>query len=216
MAKKLKKKFPQLKIVLLLDSLYAADPVFEILDGYSWKHIITFKEGSMPNTYDEYLALSKLQHQNRAEIKDKNIIQNFRWVTGISYRGPCFDILRCNESKISGNGETKNTKFAWITNLKIDSNNYRKIAKGGRLRWKIENEGFNTQKNRGYNLEHPYSKNERAMKNFYLLLQIAHIISQLIEKGSLTGDKIAKVFGSIANIFYKLLEELRTKFLCVI
>lgn len=104
--------------------------------------------------------------------------------------------------------------MAWITNLRIDSNNYRKIAKGGRLRWKIENEGFNTQKNRGYNLEHPYSKNERAMKNFYLLLQIAHIISQLIEKGSLTGDKIAKVFGSIANVFRQLLEELRTKFLC--
>ena len=26
---------------------------------------------------------------------------------------------------------------------------------GGRLRWKIENEGFNVQKNGGFGLEHP-------------------------------------------------------------
>ena len=213
LAKRLKKKFPQAKICLLLDSLYAADSVFEILDGYSWKHIITFKEGSMPNTYSEYHALRNLQQQNRAEIKGGNVIQNFSWVTGISYRGPCFDILQCDESKVSSKGETKNTKFVWITNLGVDCINFSKIAKGGRLRWKIENEGFNTQKNGGYNLEHPYSKDERAMKNYYLLLQIAHTISQLIEKG-LLKDKIEKVFGSIANVFFKLLEELRTKFLC--
>ena len=81
-----------------------------------------------------------------------------------------------------------------------------------RLRWKIENEGFNIQKNRGYNLEHPYSSDEVAMKNFYLILQIAHIISQLMEEGSLLKDKIEKVFGSITNVFCQLLEDLRTKF----
>jgi len=82
---------------------------------------------------------------------------------------------------------------------------------GGRLRWKIENEGFNMQKNGGYNLEHPYSKDEVAMKNFYLLLQIAHIISQLIEKGSLLKKEIKKVLGSIRNVSRMLLESLRTK-----
>jgi len=51
------------------------------------------------------------------------------------------------------------------------------------------------------------------MKNFYLLLQIAHIISQLMEKGSLLKDKIEKVFGSAANVFEQLLEDLRTKFI---
>ena len=45
MAKRLKKRFPQLKICLLLDSLYAAGPVMDILKGYGWKYITTFKEG---------------------------------------------------------------------------------------------------------------------------------------------------------------------------
>jgi len=51
------------------------------------------------------------------------------------------------------------------------------------------------------------------MKNYYLILQIAHTIDQLMEKG-LTGGKIEKVFGSITNVFFKLIEELRTRFFC--
>ena len=167
----------------------------------------------MPKTYEEYLSLKKLCPENRAEIKDKNIIQNYNWVNGISYRRPVFDILECNESKVSSKGEILNTRFVWVTNLLVSKNNFSKIARGGRLRWKIENEGFNVQKNRGFNLEHPYSQNEIAMKNFYLLLQIAYIISQLMEKGSLLKDKIEKVFGSVSNVFDQLLEDLRTKFI---
>jgi hypothetical protein len=208
--KRLKRKFPQLKICMLLDSLYAANPVTQTIEGYGWKYIITFKEGSMPDTYAKFSNLKNLCSKNRIEIKNESIIQNFSWVNDISYRGCPFDVLELKEFDSTGG---KYTKFVWLTNLKVCSNNFSKIAKGGRLRWKIENEGFNIQKNGGYNLEHPYSHNEKSMKNFYLLLQIAHILSQLIEKGSLTGDKIEKVFGSITNVFRKLLEELRTRFI---
>jgi hypothetical protein len=41
---------------------------------------------------------------------------------------------------------------------------------GGRLRWKIENEGFNVQKNSELNMEHAYSEDPVARKVFYLLL----------------------------------------------
>ncbi len=55
----------------------------------------------------------------------------------------------------------------------------------GRLRWKIENEGFNTQKNLGYGLKHNFScVSYTAMQNYYQLLQISHMINQLGERGS--------------------------------
>jgi hypothetical protein len=44
---------------------------------------------------------------------------------------------------------------------------------------------INMQKTGGYNLEHPYSHHDNASKNYYFLLQIAHIFNQLMEKGSL-------------------------------
>ena len=47
-----------------------------------------------------------------------------------------------------------------------------------------ENEGFNIQKNGTFDIEHLYSKNSTAIKVHYLLIQIAHIIRQMLEKGS--------------------------------
>ncbi len=38
----------------------------------------------------------------------------------------------------------------------------------GRLRWKIENEGFNVEKNLGYNLTHPFSKSLKGLKRVYI------------------------------------------------
>ena len=53
----------------------------------------------------------------------------------------------------------------------------------GRKRWKIENEGFNIQKNGTFDIGHLYSKNVTAIKVHYLMIQIAHIIRQLVENG---------------------------------
>lgn len=44
---------------------------------------------------------------------------------------------------------------------------------GGRERWHAENEGFNTQKKSGLNLEHAYS--HTCWAAYYCLLQIAHL-----------------------------------------
>jgi hypothetical protein len=52
-----------------------------------------------------------------------------------------------------------------VTNRSVCLDNVVPLAnEGGRLRWRIENEGFNVQKNGGYNLEHAYTKNEHGMK----------------------------------------------------
>ncbi len=73
---------------------------------------------------------------------------------------------------------------------------------GGRLRWKIENEGFNVQKNGGYALEHVYGQDATAGKVFYLLLQVAHLLSHLIEHGSLFRKSFPKGVGSAKNIAF--------------
>ncbi len=74
-------------------------------------------------------------------------------------------------------------EFVYITDVPQTIENVVTTADGGRLRWKIENEGFNTQKNQGYELEHKYSRTSyNAMQNYYQLLQIAHMINQFTEK----------------------------------
>lgn len=68
--------------------------------------------------------------------------------------------------------------FSWITNIEIeDTGTATRLQEVGRLRWKIENEGFNTQKNLGHGLEHKYSRIDfSATKNYYQCMHIAHLI----------------------------------------
>ena len=87
--------------------------------------------------------------------------------------------------------------------------------RGGRQRWREENEGFNTQKHNGLNLEHAYS--HECWAAYYFLLQIAHMLLQLLEKGSLLqqlaqarGKETAVgLVGSVKNMAQRLLESLR-------
>ena len=132
MVKRLKKGFPQLKICLLLDSLYAAAPVMNTLNKYRWKYIITFKEGSMPEKYDEFRRLKKLCPQNVLEIKDDKAVSKYSWVGKIEHKGNFFNVIKLLEITADGR-----TRFVWITNIKVNKNNIIQIAKGARLRWKI-------------------------------------------------------------------------------
>lgn len=202
---RLKEQFPQLRICLLLDGLYANQQVFEICSKNNWHYIITFKEGSLPATFQEYSALKELNEHCSGNCRYGDALQNYHWVNDIDYEGQRVNVLECEEIK---HGEKKT--FIWLTNFTITSSNYYQLAnKGGRLRWKIENEGFNVQKNGGYNMEHPYSEHPIALKIFYLLLQIAHIINQLVECGSLLSEQMQKSIGSIRNISRRLLESFR-------
>ena len=102
------------------------------------------------------------------------------------------------------------SKFKWITNIKVTKSRVVALAnEGGRIRWKIENEGFNTQKNGGYGLGHGYTKDANAAKIFYYLLQIAHVIEQLITKGSLLKRFFPRGVGSGKNLAFRLLEAMR-------
>ena len=89
-------------------------------------------------------------------------------------------------------------------------------TRGGRRRWCIENEGFNTQKNSELRLEHAYSHGAEQLQAFYYLLQIAHLMLQLLEKGSLlrrlaagVGQTPLGLFGSLKNMARRLLESVR-------
>ena len=102
--------------------------------------------------------------------------------------------------------QPQTSTFEYVINIEPDKDNLRTIACGGRLRWKIENEGFNTQKHGGYELEHKYCrKSYNGLKNYYTLLQIAHAINQLIEKGKLlTAILKLRPKESLRNLWNRL------------
>ena len=65
-------------------------------------------------------------------------------------------------------------RFVHLTNLEITATTFALLRRTGRLRWKIENEGFNTQKHLGYALQHKYARvSWQAAKNYYQVRVVA-------------------------------------------
>ena len=174
--KKIKKAFPRLAVCLCGDSLYAGDPVFTACRNAGWRYVIRFKAGKIPYLDEEYENLFQREpHEKTWKEEGKECW--YGYVKEIEYgKGHKINVVKYREEK---GGRRKN--FCYITDLPVTERNCRKTIETGRKRWKIENEGFNTQKNGGYYLEHMYSKNYQAEKNHYYLIQIGHMISQIME-----------------------------------
>ena len=170
---RLKRAFPRLPICICADSLYACEPFFRECGKKEWKYLLRFKEGSIPSVYRKYASLKLLQGKRQEEKTAQGKIWH-DYVTGIDYGG--FSV-----NMIEYGGTDKKYTFYFITDLPVSNKNVKSMVIWGRRRWAIENRGFNAQKKHGFNLEHLYSKNYNAMKCHYLLIQIGHMIAQIID-----------------------------------
>lgn len=184
--KHLKTFFPRTPVCLLLDGLYACREVFDICRRNNWSYIIVFKEGSIPTLFKEAVAKKKRYPQNSLEITgDKNITEKLSWVHNLEYGEHAVHVIFCEE-RMAEKGKDSAPKWVWITDHRPSIENIEELVnKGGRQRWKIENQGFKEQKRHDFELEHLYGQAPNAWKNYYQLLQIAHIITQLIIYGDL-------------------------------
>lgn len=232
---KLRQLYPKLPICVLLDSLFCGEPAFELLKEHRIEGIVVFKEGSMPEVWDwvmkktplfrpfeqhrtvEEKQIQRRQARNHGQrilrrapkYETRSVVTHtdYQWQEKVQHwdERRHFNILSCHETTDGKN----NCHYVWqlTDGIPLNRNTIEEIANhGGRCRWKIENEGFNRQKNGGYQLEHPYSTDEVSMKCWNELLDIAHILRQLIEKGSLI---CLATLGSLANLGKRLFEHLR-------
>jgi hypothetical protein len=217
--RRIKEVYPQLRFVLALDNLYACGTVFALAQELRWSYVVTFKEGRTPTLWREFQTLLPECPENQLrQTWGDGRVQEFRWVPHLDYedsKGRTWKLhaLQCTETTADGEPQY----FAWLTALPVGRKTVAEIAqKGGRYRWKIENEGFNRQKNSGLNLEHVYSTDPEKWKVYYLLLQIAFILVQLLERGRLlrrlaaeVGRPVWTLFGSLKNLARRLLESVR-------
>ena len=144
----------------------------------------------------EFEALMKIEKESQHET--------ICWVNDIAYKDRKLNVLEYTREI----EDEKKQLYTFITNFSVTKKNAKRLVKAGRSRWKIENEGFNNQKNVRYHIEHANSHNYMAMKNYYLLTQIADILMQLYENGLGLLKKVKKTAKEISS---NLLEAIRTR-----
>jgi hypothetical protein len=222
LAPQLHQEFPQLRLCLTVDSLYACGRFFQACQDYGWAFVVVFKPTVLPTLWQEFQSLLPLVPNQRVErLLPDSTQQVYRWVNDLSYvdsagRAWTLSALQCQESDPDHQGQETST-FAWLTMMPVNAQTVEAIAnQGGRARWKIENQGFNRQKNSDLNLQHLYSTDPEKLKAYYYLLQIACILLHLLEQGSLLrrlakdyGRTPWQLFGSLKNLAWLLLESIR-------
>ena len=85
LAARLKQEFSHLRILLLLDGLYANGPIMKICRDLNWRFMIVLKDKSLPSVWEEARGLRRLQSQNRLRQNWGNRRQSFWWVNDIDY-----------------------------------------------------------------------------------------------------------------------------------
>lgn len=206
--KRLKQEYKRLPICILLDGLYANQPIMNTIKIVNnWEFIIVWKDKTLYSLQDE---VKEHDQKNLLVKRFKQEVQNQykRTENYYEYDPIALDNITCplyyaklQEEKIDirDTKESKSTKFVFMSSIPVTEENYEEIIRGGRLRWKVENEGFNVQKNDGYALHHKMSRTSLlAMKNYYLSLQIAHLFDQLI---TLSIDTYVHCWGIIKNMW---------------
>jgi len=69
--------------------------------------------------------------------------------------------------------------FSWVTDLRVNKRNVFRLMRGGRARWKIENETFNTLQNQGDHFEHNYGHGEQHLSVVCaMLMMLAFLVDQ--------------------------------------
>jgi hypothetical protein len=85
MANRLKKTFPRLPIMVLLDGLYPNGPVFRTCRNNNWQFMIVLKDDSLPSVWEEFEGLKQFEPDQRANRNWGNRRQTFQWVNDIEY-----------------------------------------------------------------------------------------------------------------------------------
>lgn len=191
LSEKLKQLYPELPILLVADALYCNLPVIHTAEQNKWDYMLVIKEG-VQKSLNEEIAL-------RPDMK----------TFAIEYdKGGYLNDLELGEYRVNYlKWEEVDSRFSWLTNLKIhDPKHASGLQKIARSRWMIENEGFNTQKNLGYSLEHKYSRTSyQAVQNYYQCLQIAHLIEQV----ALLATAFKKLVKKCKTTIIKISERIR-------
>ena len=215
---KIKKNFPLLPICLTLDGLFANGPVIARCQKYHWKYVIVHPNGKLKVLHQDFQFCQHWFPQSLQQSPEVGCYRQWSWQNELFYTdssGQQFliNVLRSQEAKPNNGSIAQRSNFQWITNFQLNADNVVLIGQhGGRIRWNIENQGFNAQKRGGFELEHAYSEHPNAVKIFHLLLQIAHLLLQLFRLSSLC-PKPDGLLPSIRQIARDLQDAWRFQFL---
>src|SRR4029450_10457361 len=177
---KLRQDHPHLKFIVTEDSLSSNAPHIATLHEEDLHYILGVKEGDHASLFQQVQAAEHAGRVTSYERHDRaaGLVHRFRFLNNVPLNASHAEV-RVNFIEYWERGQDKVQHFSWVTDLRVTKRNVFRLMRGGRARWKIENETFNTLKNQGYHFEHNYGHGEQHLSVvFAMLMMLAFLVDQ--------------------------------------
>jgi hypothetical protein len=174
--------FPLLKVIAVGDGLTANAPLIRLLRDYHFGFILVAKPGDhvfLFKQMEEAYTAGKAQVVTFFDPQTSKL-HHFRWLNQVALNESNLDVVVnfLEYWEISTDGKIQ--QFSWVTDLELVEQMVWEVMRGGRARWKVENETHNTLKNQGYHYEHNFGHGEKHLAvNFVLLMLLAFLVDQV-------------------------------------
>ncbi len=181
---KIKATYPKLNIIVTADALYSNQPFIDELKTADMSFILVAKPADHKLLFEWVNELIALADGGRLELGDeKGRRHRYQWVNQVPLNGTKdADLVNFFQYQLVAKSGKVTYKNSWVTDIDIDENNVTTLVKGGRARWKIENETFNTLKNQGYHIEHNFGHGQQNLSMiFFVLNLLAFYVHQIME-----------------------------------
>lgn len=202
-----KREHPHLKVIILGDGIASNAPYIRLLEYYKIKYLLGAKPRDHKFLFD---AVNASEKTNYYEFRDeKGFFHQFRYLNNVALNKSNLDVYINFLEYMQTDPKGKETIFSWVTNIQITQANVFALMKGGRARWKIENETFNTLKNLGYNFEHNYGHGKKYLSTIFCLLML---LSFLIDQVQAIACSLFQAVKNQAGSFKTLWGKIRVLF----
>ena len=169
-------RFDGRQVTLLADDLHCNQPFCERLLANGLHFILSCKPESHTTLYEEVRLLDKIDGVTPCEDRQWTGQRYERWtyrfVEQVPLRRPpeALDVNWCELTITAEDTQDVIYRNAFVTDHPVNAETVRALVAAGRSRWKVENEGYNVLKNRGYHLEHNYGHGEQHLSAVIVML----------------------------------------------
>jgi hypothetical protein len=197
--KAFRREHPHLSVIITEDGLSSNGPHIRDLKEAGCHFILGVKPGDHPHLFRQLDARIEADAVEQLTVLDTatGLQHSYLFTSAVELNEANPDLLVNVLYYVQTDPNGKVQVWTWVTDLQLTRRSVASVMRGGRARWKVENETFNTLKNQGYHYEHNYGHGEKHLAVvFAYLMMLAFLIDQLQQRSNALFQKAQAKAGT--------------------
>ena len=197
-----RRQHPHLDVIVTEDGLSSNAPHIRELLRHDMHCILGAKPGDHTWLFEQVEQAAQRGETLEFSLQREDVTHRFRCLNAVALNASNQDlpVNFLEYWEIHADGTTQH--LSWVTDIPLTQDNAFQVMRGGRARWKIENETFNTLKNQGDHFEHNYGHGQANLSVvFVLLMMLAFLVDQVLQLTCRLFQAVWRKEGSKARMW---------------